>query len=225
MIAADPQKDVALLSVNIAALPNASPAPLYRAGAGRTPVQEGERVFTIGSPLSLDKIITTGIVSKVEPHTIMSDININPGSSGGPLFNSAGQVIGLTTFGTRGVDGPGVSGTVRIEEALALLDQNRARATGTPPPGALLPVEPLTPYPILGLKEALPISPPEISILLFPRLPWITGSRRRGGSRPSASIRSATRNNKARTRAPAVPTSRRSGKGKPAHIRQYSPYM
>ena len=155
LIAADPQKDVALLSVNMAALPNASPAPLYRPGAGRTPVQEGERVFTIGSPLSLDKIITTGIVSKVEPHTIMSDVNINPGNSGGPLFNAAGQVIGLTTFGTRGEGGPGVSGIVRIEEALALLDQNRANAKGTPPPGALLPVEPLTPYPIEGLKEAL----------------------------------------------------------------------
>ena len=155
LIAADPQKDIALLSVNMAALPNASPAPLYRGGAGRIPVQEGERVFTIGSPLSLDKIITTGIVSKVEPHTIMSDININPGNSGGPLFNAAGQVIGLTTFGTRGEDGPGMSGIVRIEEALALLEQNRTKATGTPPPGALLPVEPLTPYPIDGLKEAL----------------------------------------------------------------------
>ena len=155
LIAADAQKDVALLSVNIASLPNASPAPLYRAGAGRTPVQEGERVFTIGSPLSLDKIITTGIVSKVEQHTIMSDININPGNSGGPLFNGAGQVIGLTTFGTRGEDGPGVSGIVRIEEALALLEQHRAKAIGTLPSGALLPVEPLTPYPVEGLKEAL----------------------------------------------------------------------
>jgi len=85
----------------------------------------------------------------------MSDININPGNSGGPLFNGAGQVIGLTTFGTRGERGPGVSGIVRIEEALALLDQSRAKATGTPPPGILLPVEPLTPYPIEGLKEAL----------------------------------------------------------------------
>ena len=156
LIAADPKKDVALLSVSMAALPNASPAPLYRAGAGKTPVQEGERVFTIGSPLSLDKIITTGIVSKVEPHTIMSDININPGNSGGPLFNAAGQVIGLTTFGTRAEAGPGVSGIVRIEEALTLLDQNRTKVTGNPPPpGTLLPVEPLTPYPVEGLKEVL----------------------------------------------------------------------
>jgi S1-C subfamily serine protease len=154
LIAADPQKDVALLSVNLAALPNAAPAPLSRATAGKPAVQEGERVFTIGSPLTLDKIITTGIVSKVESHTIISDININPGNSGGPLFNGAGQVIGLTTFGTRGDGGPGVSGIVRIEEALALLEQNRSKATGTVP-GTLLPVEPLTPYPIEGLKEAL----------------------------------------------------------------------
>jgi len=154
LIAADPQKDVALLQVNLAALPNAAPAPLSRATAGKPPVQEGERVFTIGSPLTLDKIITTGIVSKVEPHTIISDININPGNSGGPLFNGAGRVIGLTTFGTRGNGGPGVSGIVRIEEALTLLEQNRAKATGSVP-GTLLPVEPLTPYPVEGLKEAL----------------------------------------------------------------------
>jgi trypsin-like peptidase len=156
LIAADPQKDVALLWVNLAALPNAAPAPLSRAAAGKPPVQEGERVFTIGSPLTLDKIITTGIVSKVEAHTIISDININPGNSGGPLFNGAGQVIGLTTFGTRGEGGPGVSGIVRIEEALALLDQNRAKATGTLP-ATLLPVEPLTPYPVEGLKDALKV--------------------------------------------------------------------
>lgn len=152
LVAANPEKDVALLWVNMAAFPNAAVAPLYR-GKDGAPVQEGERVFTIGSPLTLDKIITTGIVSKVEAHTIMSDIRISPGSSGGPLFNGAGQVIGLTTFGTQG--GGGVSGIVRVEEALQLLEQNRAKAAGPLPSGTLLPVEPLTPYPIEGLKSAL----------------------------------------------------------------------
>src|SRR5262249_54302814 len=155
LIAADAQRDGALLWVNMAALPNAAPAPLYHSAAGKAAVQEGERVFTIGSPLTLDKIITTGIVSKVEAHTILSDININPGNSGGPLFNGDGQVVGLTTFGAQDESGPGVSGIVRIEEALTLLEQNRAKATGTPPPGALLPVEPLIPYPVAGLSEAL----------------------------------------------------------------------
>jgi S1-C subfamily serine protease len=152
LIASDPEKDVALLWVNMASFSSATAAPLY-SGRDKGTVQEGERVFTIGSPLSLDKIITTGIVSKVEAHTIMSDLRISPGNSGGPLFNGAGQVIGLTTFGTHG--GAGVSGVVRIEEALALLEKNRTKANGTPPPGELLPVEPLTPYPVEGLKEAL----------------------------------------------------------------------
>jgi S1-C subfamily serine protease len=157
LIASDPQKDVALLWVNMSALPGAAPAVLARSTGGSVPVQEGERVFTIGSPLSLDKIITTGIVSKVDTHTIMSDININPGNSGGPLFNNASHVIGLTTFGTSAEKGPGVSGVVRIEEAVALLAENRAKAAGSPPPGDLLPVEPLTPYPVEGLKAVLQI--------------------------------------------------------------------
>ena len=146
---------MALLWANMSALPSATPAVLARSGGSHAPVQEGERVFTIGSPLSLDKIITTGIISKVDAHAIMSDININPGNSGGPLFNNAGHVVGLTTFGASAGRGPGVSGVVRIEEALALLEENRGKAAGTPPPGALLPVEPLTPYPVEGLNAAL----------------------------------------------------------------------
>jgi hypothetical protein len=155
LIAADAEKDVALLWVNTSAFPNSIPAPLAHTTKGTAPVQEGERVFTIGSPLSLEKIITTGIVSKVQEHIIISDININPGNSGGPLFNSTGQVVGLTTFGTRDDAGPGISGIVRIEEALALLELNRAKATGVPPSAALLPVEPVTPYPLEGLKQVL----------------------------------------------------------------------
>jgi len=151
LIASDVKKDVALLWVNMSALPGATSATLAR----HVTVEEGERVFTIGSPLSLDKIITTGIISKVDAHTLMSDVNINPGNSGGPLFNNSGQVIGLTTFGTSASNGPGVSGVVRIEEALALLDENRAKAAGAVPPAALLPVEPATPYPVDGLKAAL----------------------------------------------------------------------
>lgn len=45
------------------------------------------------SPLSQEKIITTGIISKVQERILISDININPGNSGGPLFNNAGQVV------------------------------------------------------------------------------------------------------------------------------------
>jgi S1-C subfamily serine protease len=55
LIASDAQKDVALLWANMSALPSATPAVLARSSGSHAPVQEGERVFTIGSPLSLDR--------------------------------------------------------------------------------------------------------------------------------------------------------------------------
>ena len=155
LLASDSQKDLALLWANMAAFPGAIAAPLAKHEEGKAAVQEGERVFTIGSPLSLDKILTTGVVSKVEAHTLLSDVNINPGNSGGPLFNSAGTVIGLTTFDAHSGSGPGVSGIVRIEDALLMLEQNRAKAAGVAPSAELLPVAPLKPYPLDGLKAAL----------------------------------------------------------------------
>lgn len=115
---------------------------------------EGERVFTIGSPLSLRKILTTGIVSKVEERAIISDININPGNSGGPLFNSLGHVIGVTTFADRSQrTGSGISGIVRVEQLERTLESARRKLETVPmPPVRLLPVEPRTPYPVDPIK-------------------------------------------------------------------------
>jgi serine protease Do len=71
-------------------------------------VQTGDWVIAIGSPFSLSKTVTAGIVSAknrtIEPgakgqfqHFIQTDAAINPGNSGGPLLNMQGQVIGINT--------------------------------------------------------------------------------------------------------------------------------
>ena len=68
----------------------------------------GEEVLAIGNPLGLDQTLTRGIVSAINrilPDTpfslrepmIQTDAPINPGSSGGPLLNRCGEVIGITT--------------------------------------------------------------------------------------------------------------------------------
>ncbi len=153
LLEADPGKDVAVLWANVAAFPEAMAATISNA---QPTVEEGEKVFTIGSPLSQRKILTTGIASKVEERAIISDININPGNSGGPLFNSLGEVVGLTTFTEQtGQRGPGISGIVRIEEALPLLEKARASiADGQPPEGLLLPVESASRFPVEAIKTA-----------------------------------------------------------------------
>lgn len=154
LLAADADKDVAVLWADKSLLPGAIIAPMAKPAAEEPLAVEGERVLTIGSPLNQRKILTTGIVSKLEARAIISDININPGNSGGPFFNSLGFVIGITTF--REGSGPGISGIVRIEQVEDVLASARTKmASASPPPSKMLPVEPKAAYPLDAIKAAV----------------------------------------------------------------------
>ena len=154
VLAFDAERDVAVLYADLSAFPGAIAAPIATVQPGRELAVEGEKVFTIGSPLGLKKIITSGIVSKVEARAIISDVNINHGNSGGPLFNSLGEVLGITTFLVPGGNGPGVAGIVRIDQTFPMLAQARKKMKDASIPSArLLPVEPSDPYPLDSLKE------------------------------------------------------------------------
>ena len=59
VLAFDAERDVAVLYADLSAFPGAVAAPIATAQAGREIAVEGERVFTIGSPLGLKKIITS----------------------------------------------------------------------------------------------------------------------------------------------------------------------
>ncbi len=98
---ADPSDDIAVLTA--AALPRVvAPAVL-----GSSP-EIGDEVFAVGNPLGLDGSLTAGVVSGLNrtfrladgrtlSGMIQFDAAVNPGSSGGPLLNTQGQVIGIVT--------------------------------------------------------------------------------------------------------------------------------
>jgi hypothetical protein len=152
--AQDKQNDVAILRIN----------PTLCFSLPVLPIQpdtldlamEGERVIAIGSPLNQERILTTGIVSKVERTAIISDVNINHGNSGGPLINLDGQTIAINTFGDfSSSGGPGVSGSISIRLIdKPLADALLASIDVPPPPATHLPVMPRAQYPIESLKRA-----------------------------------------------------------------------
>ncbi len=166
LLAEDADRDIAVLQVNLSACPFCRVLKIAEDKPGEPAVIEGERVFTIGSPLFQEKILTSGIVSKIEERAIISDVNINPGNSGGPLFNSLGEVVGLTTFGIQAQGGPGISGIVRIEQGRELLEKAREIAAGKGAPSAeLMPNMPEGTFPVETIKA-------QIDVKKFPRKPY-----------------------------------------------------
>lgn len=65
-------------------------------------LRTGQKVFAIGAPQGLDLTISDGIVSSLREvaggTVIQTTAPISPGSSGGGLFNTAGQLVGIMTF-------------------------------------------------------------------------------------------------------------------------------
>ncbi len=99
IIALNPYVDLALLKIED---PNRKFEYVYLADVNRISV--GETVFAIGNPLGLTRSVSQGIVSTTNRDFegrlyIQTTADLNPGNSGGPLFNLAGEVIGVTSMG------------------------------------------------------------------------------------------------------------------------------
>jgi S1-C subfamily serine protease len=149
LLAENSDKDIAILWVNPEAFPEAVVAPLVPTNGAHVGV--GQRVFTIGNPFGREKVLTTGVISKVEKDAIVSDITINPGNSGGPLFTLDGQAAGITRAGLRTL-----AYIVPIEEARPLIEQaKKSMAGGAVPSKEWLPVEPADRFPADALKTLM----------------------------------------------------------------------
>ena len=70
----------------------------------------GETIFAIGNPLGLERTVTEGVISQTHRNFggilyLQVDAPVNPGNSGGPLFNARGQVIGIINMGVPTMEG------------------------------------------------------------------------------------------------------------------------
>ena len=92
----DPENDIAIIKVEGKDYPKVRIGDANRA-------QIGEKVYAIGSPQGLENTISEGILSGIreidrERKILQMTAAISPGSSGGPVFNGRGEVIGIATF-------------------------------------------------------------------------------------------------------------------------------
>jgi serine protease Do len=125
LLGLDLETDVALIRIEASALPV---AVIGDSAALAT----GEAVFAIGSPFGFQSSVTGGIVSardRLVPGAgrvplIQTDVAINPGSSGGPLLNLRGEVVGINSVIYSGSGGyMGVSFAVPINLAMKIAAQ------------------------------------------------------------------------------------------------------
>jgi Trypsin-like peptidase domain len=106
-------------------------------------VSPGEQVVLIGSPQGLEGTVTTGVVSAIRDmpegfKVIQTDAATNPGNSGGPLFNSHGQAIGVIDFKLRGNENLNfalpinyIRGILINAQSPMTLDEMRGRISGS----------------------------------------------------------------------------------------------
>ena len=125
VVGVDAQTDVAVLKIE------AKNLPTVRLG-DPSKLRPGEWVVAIGSPFGFENSVTAGIVSATSRAMpggnytpfIQTDVAVNPGNSGGPLFNLDGEVVGINSqIYSRTGGYMGVSFAIPIDVANGVKDQ------------------------------------------------------------------------------------------------------
>jgi len=98
-------------------------------------IQVGEEVVAIGNPLSLESTVSNGIISGVRTSKelgkfLQTTAPISPGSSGGPLFNMRGEVVGINTLYLEG--GENLNFAIPVNDAKNLLQNRSAKLRELP---------------------------------------------------------------------------------------------
>ncbi len=133
LVGADPGSDIALLKIDSEDL------PVVDIGDSDT-LTVGEWVLAIGSPFGFEHTATQGIVSALSRSLpddtyvpfIQTDVAVNPGNSGGPLFNTDGEVVGVNSqIYSRSGGYQGLSFAIPINVAMGIADQLRETGYAT----------------------------------------------------------------------------------------------
>ena len=122
--ATDKTNDLALLKVTA---PGIKPLPL----GNSTDVKIGETVYVAGNPKGLEGTFSNGIISSLRDKNTKERLQmtapISPGSSGGPVLNSKGEVIGVSVAGHRALDAQNLNFAIPSRYLTELLTKSKSK--------------------------------------------------------------------------------------------------
>jgi len=110
-VATSDQYDLALLKLEGYKIPYIKPPSAFL-------IEVGDTVYSIGSPIGMGILATSGVVSAISGVEIQSSAQINPGCSGGPLITKDGKVIGVNTQKVVGTAYEGLGFAIPINIAI-----------------------------------------------------------------------------------------------------------
>ncbi len=115
IVALDSWTDLALLKIEDGGDHSFATVPL----GSYDQLRQGQPVFAVGSPLGLDRTVSEGIISLTNRFIegrllIQTTTEVNPGNSGGPLFNLRGEVVGVNDLKLIGLGVDGLSFAIQV---------------------------------------------------------------------------------------------------------------
>ncbi len=133
VVGKDPKSDIALLKID------AQDLPVVKIGSAKS-AKVGQWVVAMGSPFGFENSVTAGIISAKSRSLpgdgyvpfIQTDVAVNPGNSGGPLFDLDGNVIGVNSQIYSQTGGyMGLSFAIPIDVAMQVKDELQAHGKVT----------------------------------------------------------------------------------------------
>jgi S1-C subfamily serine protease len=148
-------RDVAIVRVDPSLVTTRTPLALDCPPLRAPSLEDGQAISSITVAYKGEKEVVRGEVTTLQPRRVETDVRLPFGGSGGPVFNDAGVVVGLTSKSVEPdsrVDDAVVVPTIFVCEALAA---SLPKLAGSAPPApSQLPVEPARPYPADALENA-----------------------------------------------------------------------
>jgi S1-C subfamily serine protease len=157
VLEADKQHDVAVIRIDPTLMASIKPVPLGCPRSSPPAITRGQEIFTLAAPLRQEKGWTPGTASSANTRAIVADLHLATGGSGGPVFNEAVDIVGITTLpDEREEPRRGEARVVRIDQACETVAAATKKAADAPAPAATqLPIEPTGAAPVAAFKEAV----------------------------------------------------------------------